>query len=143
MFQLSGSSPNPPYGSDPQLIAYRQQLVTDLATAEGSLAKFEGRLRTAERRYRVVQGRRTLGRLLCLIAIVGYGLPYINLTFIPIYMNDVVPMILGGIFVVGIFFLIVAARQIQANDEELDLGEEKIQSFRGYIAQTKAKLSMY
>ena len=67
----------------------------------------------------------------------------LNLTFIPIYMNDVVLMILGGIFVVGIFFLIVAARQIQANDEELDLCEEKIQSFRGYIAQTKAKLSMY
>ena len=81
MFQLSGSSPNPPYGSDPQLIAYRQQLVTEMATAEGSLAKFEGRLRIAERRYRVVRGRRTLGRLLCLIAIVGYGLPYLKFNF--------------------------------------------------------------
>jgi hypothetical protein len=135
--------PNSPYGADPQVLAYRQQLLTELATAEGSLAKFEGRLRTAERRYRTVRGRRTLGRLLCLIAIIGYGLPYLNLSFIPIYTNDVVLIVLGGIFVVGVFFLIVAARQIQSNDAELDLCEQKIQAFRGYIAQTKAKLSMY
>jgi hypothetical protein len=134
---------NVPYAGDPQLIAYRQNLLTELATAEGSLAKFEGRLRIAERRYSTVRGRRTVGRLLCLIPIVGYVLPFFNLSFIPIYINDVSLTVLGGMFVIGLFFLVIAARQIQANDEELDVCEKKIQAFRSYIAQTKAKLSMY
>lgn len=112
MSQPSDYRLNVTYTGDPQLIAYRQNLLTELATAEGSLAKFEGRLRIAERRYSTVRGRRTVGRLLCLIPIVGYVLPFFNLSFIPIYINDVSLAIFVGMFVIGLFFLVVAARQI-------------------------------